>query len=70
MMDQPDFYEDRKWCHQCEGYVPYLMSTDHSYCIQCGAEVRLFSDDDWQAFNASLKERRPKGGRPRKRDSA
>ena len=27
-------------------------------------KVRLFSEADWTAFNDTLKERRPKGGRP------
>ena len=66
-MDQSDFYSDRKYCTHCEDYVPYLMSLDHSYCAHCGENVRLFSDKDWDEFHASLKERRPKGGRPRKR---
>lgn len=65
-MDQPDFYTDRKYCPTCNDYVPYLMSMDHSYCVSCGQRVRLFSDNDWQVFNESIKERKPKGGRPRK----
>jgi len=28
--------------------------------------VRLFSEKDWDDFHTALKERRPKGGRPRK----
>ena len=66
-MNANDFYNDRKYCHQCEDYVPYLHSMEHSYCSHCGSEVRLFSDEDWNTFHAELKERRPKGGRPRKR---
>ena len=50
----------------CPDYVAYLMSIEHSYCAKCGSEVRLFSDQDWTAFNESLQARRPKGGRPRK----
>ena len=65
-MNPNDFYNDRKFCENCEDYVSYLQSTEHSYCIQCGSAVRLFSAEDWTAFNAALKERRPKGGRPRK----
>jgi len=65
-MEPSDFYSDRKYCHHCEEYVPYLHSLEHSYCSICGHEVRLFSEEDWDHFNASLKERRPKGGRPRK----
>jgi len=66
-MDQTDFYNDRKYCTACDAYVPYLQSMEHSYCALCGAQVRLFSEADWNAFNESLKERKPKGGRPRKR---
>jgi len=61
-----DFYNDCKYCENCCQYVSYLQSMDQSYCVQCGEAVRLFSSDDWESFNASLKERRPKGGRPRK----
>ena len=70
-MEHADFYGDRKYCHQCGEYVHYLMSIEHSYCSQCGSRVRLFSEADWQRFNASMDEHRPKGGRPRKqRDPA
>jgi len=68
-----DFYNDRKFCEHCQTYVSYLQSTEHSYCVQCGHPVRLFSETDWNAFNEALKERRPKGGRPpkdRNRESA
>ncbi len=61
-----DFYSDRKYCDACNKYVSYLMSIDTSYCVECGGEVHLFSKDDWQNFNETLSERRPKGGRPRK----
>jgi hypothetical protein len=43
------------------------MSVEASYCIHCGERVHLFSSDDWESFNKSLQERRPKGGRPRKK---
>lgn len=65
-MDNLDYYSDRKFCPQCAGYVPYLVGVDHSYCVQCGGRVRLFSEQDWRAFQESLQARRPKGGRPRK----
>lgn len=61
-----DFYSDRKYCDQCGTYVSYLMSVDSSYCVECGAEVHLFSKEDWEDFHESLQSRRPKGGRPRK----
>jgi hypothetical protein len=65
-MDHLDYYSDRKFCTHCKTYVPYLMSVDHSYCAECGNEVRLFSEADWTAFNQSMQDKRGKGGRPRK----
>lgn len=65
-MDNSNFYDDRKFCPECNAYVPYLISMEHSYCVTCGGVVRLFSEGDWENFNESLKSRRPKGGRPRK----
>lgn len=64
-----DFYSDCKYCDACDKYVSYLMSIDTSYCVECGGEVHLFSKEDWQSFNQSLADRRPKGGRPRKNAS-
>jgi len=68
-MDRNSYYEDKKFCPTCDGYVAYLMSIESSFCVQCGGEVRLFSQEDWQAFNQTLSDRRPKGGRPRKKTS-
>lgn len=65
-MEHSDYYNDRKFCSECQDYVPYLQSMEKSFCAHCGDEVRLFSKEDWETFNQSLKERRPKGGRPRK----
>lgn len=65
-MDQPDFYTDRKYCPECDDYVAYLMGMEHSFCVQCGGPVRLFSKKDWEEFHESIKASRPKGGRPRK----
>lgn len=61
-----DFYNERKYCDHCDKYVSYLMSTDCSFCVECGNKVHLFSKNDWEEFNTNLKERRPKGGRSRK----
>jgi hypothetical protein len=66
-MERADYYEDQKYCKECGQYVHYLMSVEASYCIHCGERVHLFSSDDWESFNKSLQERRPKGGRPRKK---
>jgi hypothetical protein len=62
-----DYYSDHKWCPACQEYVAYLMSIEHSYCTRCGTEVRLFSQKDWDSFHEGLQNRKPKGGRPRKR---
>ena len=66
-MENSNFYGDTKFCDQCGKYVHYLMSVDSSYCVKCGARVHLFSREDWESFNQNLEERRPRGGRPRKR---
>jgi len=63
---ETDFYNDKKFCPRCRDYVSYLQSMEHSYCVACGQQVRLFSDADWTEFHDSLKERKPKGGRPRR----
>ncbi len=60
------FHNDTKFCPCCNEYVNYLASIDNSYCIQCGAQVQMFSAADRQAFQARLAARKPKGGRPRK----
>ena len=66
-MEHSDYYNDRKYCESCGEYVTYLQGMEHSYCTQCGQQVRLFSGEDWEAFQTSLKDRRPKGGRPKKK---
>jgi len=72
-----DFRSDRKWCPACDAYVPFLMSIDASFCVECGGEVRLFSKEDWERFEARMEARKKRrGGRPagrrsaRRRDSA
>ena len=65
-MEHLDYYSERKYCGHCEKYVPYLMSVERSFCAECGAEVRLFSENDWRVFNEAMQARKPKGGRPRK----
>jgi anaerobic ribonucleoside-triphosphate reductase len=65
-MEQRDYYGDLKFCANCQKYVSYLMSTDHSYCIECGERVKLFSKEDWVQFHENLNRAKPKGGRPRK----
>ena len=57
-MDQRDFYQEKKWCSSCNTYVRYLMSVDHSYCVQCSNKVRLFSHDDAQRFTETVQRHR------------
>jgi len=70
-MEPLDYYNDRKFCPTCRDYRPYLMSVSKSYCVECGGEVRLFSETDWAEFHESMAAKKPRGGRPRKdqRDS-
>jgi hypothetical protein len=66
-MGESNFYNETKWCDSCGKYVHYLLSLDHSFCVECGGKVRLYSETDWQQLNEELAARRPKGGRPKKR---
>ena len=45
-----EFYDEQKWCEHCQEYVSFLMSVNHSYCVQCGNRVRLFSRSDAANF--------------------
>ncbi len=60
-MNTRDFDNDKKWCEQCNRYQRYLMSVNQSYCIECGAEVRLFNKADAAAFGEDLEKRRWRG---------
>ena len=57
-MANQDFYDERKWCDNCKDYVRYLMSVDHSFCVQCGHKVRLFSHDDARRFSETVQRHR------------
>ena len=71
-----DFQNDRKWCSACDEYVSYLMSIEKSFCVQCGGEVRLFSEEVWIAFSEKMDARKPRQRRKKpeagsgRRDSA
>ena len=65
-MDTIDFYNEKKWCESCQSYVRFLMSVDHSFCISCGAPVRLFNKKDWEAFHAAAEQSRQAGRGPRR----
>ena len=66
MMEIIDYYNEKKWCEKCGGYVRFLMSVDHSFCVDCGSPVRLFSKTDWEAFHSVLKAEKENGGRRRR----
>jgi hypothetical protein len=57
-MTNQDYYAERKWCDACRTYVHYMMSVNHSYCVHCGARVRLFSKEDSQRFSAEVERRK------------
>ncbi len=54
-MGHMDFYREKKWCTGCRDYVQYLMSVNHSFCITCGTQVRLFSKPDSERFTDEVK---------------
>jgi len=68
-MATSSFYDDQKFCHECDTYVAYLMSAEASYCTNCGSKVRLLSKQDWGMLASTLKPAKQKGGRPRKKRS-
>lgn len=49
-----EFYNEQKWCDHCKGYVRFLMSINHSYCIECGGRVRLFNGNDSRDFHDTV----------------
>lgn len=52
------FDTERKWCTHCDDYVRYMMSVNHSFCVQCGNRVRLFSKQDSESFFEKVQQRR------------
>lgn len=64
-MQSNDYYGETKWCPCCERQVRFLASIELSYCVECGSEVRLFSQAEWTRFTETLEARKSKGGRPR-----
>lgn len=49
-----EFYNERKWCEHCQDYVRFLMSVNHSFCIDCGGRVRLFNRNDSRNFKDTV----------------
>ena len=52
--NQSEFYTEQKWCDHCNGYVRFMMSVNHSYCIECGGRVRLFNCNDSANFQETV----------------
>jgi transposase-like protein len=53
-------FAEKKYCPHCERYERYLRSCNKAgiskyHCIICGEEVKLFSDEDQKAFDATVK---------------
>ena len=57
-MSKSDFHTEKKWCEKCNAYKRYLMSVNHSFCLDCGSKVRLFSRKDAAEFGEVLQRRR------------
>ncbi|MHC4515986.1 MAG: hypothetical protein ACYTGW_14895 [Planctomycetota bacterium] len=55
---KPDFEHEKKWCPKCGAYRHYLMSVNHSFCVECGTQMRLFNKKDQQRFTEELQKRR------------
>ena len=53
-----NFEQEQKWCPKCETYRHYLMSINHSFCVECGTQMRLFSKQDQARFTEELERRR------------
>ena len=49
-----EFYDERKWCEHCRTYVRFLMSVNHSFCVDCGGRVRLFNRTDSRSFHDTV----------------
>lgn len=45
-----EFYREMKWCDACQQQVRFLMSVNHSFCVQCGGKVRMFSREESLRF--------------------
>jgi hypothetical protein len=49
-----EFYTEQKWCDDCNSYVRFMMSINHSYCVNCGGRVRLFNSNDSATFQETV----------------
>lgn len=49
-MGTSEFDRETKWCDACQGRVRFLMSVNHSFCVDCGGKVRMFSREESLLF--------------------
>ncbi len=68
-MAPSNYYDETRYCPQCDAYVRFLKSLEASYCVECGARVRLFSQQDRKRFLRSLNAARRPLKKPEKRVS-
>ncbi len=52
------FYDETKWCGACSRDVRFLMSVNHSYCIDCGNTVTMFRREAGSAFDERVQRHR------------
>ncbi|MFN6192764.1 MAG: hypothetical protein ACK5BN_02960 [Planctomycetota bacterium] len=52
------YYEETKWCGACDREVRFLMSVNHSFCIQCGGTVTMFRRAAGSAFGERVQRHR------------
>ena len=48
--NEAEFYRETKWCDACQARVRFLMSVNHSFCVDCGGRVRMFSREESSRF--------------------
>lgn len=54
-MITPRFDDDRRYCAACTDYVRFLQSPSASYCTDCGGVVTIFSPEDMESLQSSLR---------------
>jgi len=57
-MADTEFYRELKWCDACRKQVRFLMSVNHSFCVQCGGKVRMFSREESLRFAETVQRHR------------
>ena len=66
-MEPNGFYHTKKYCPKCHDYVRFLQNLEASYCVACGARVRLFNAKDKRAFVRGLAADRKRAFSPTKK---